>query len=75
MGYSPWGHKDLDMTEVTACSHAPKTKFKLKESFEIRKYFRTNCLAIHFVEILPKGIVTKVPKSLYLIVFNESFHV
>ena len=22
MGYSPWGHKESDMTEVTSCTHA-----------------------------------------------------
>ena len=33
-GYSPWGHKELDMTEVTKHKHEPFLKIK-----NIRKFF------------------------------------
>ena len=33
-GYSPWGHKELDMTEVTKHKHKPLLKIK-----NIRKHF------------------------------------
>ena len=65
MGYSPWGHKELDVTEHTHSGYVPSSGIAGSYSSFIPSFLRSLCTVLHSgcISFHPHQLCTRAPSS------------